>query len=278
MKSVRTKIISSMLAIMLLSLSLTGCTTFDGIGDYIFDALYGDIFDGSGDDQGADELSLEDAINQITTSKMCASVQLSTKYYNVNRWGEVTDYAISQGSGVVIMRSTDDLNCYVITNAHCVADNADYKHKSVSIVDFRGNKYTSTRVLDGSVSEKYDLAVVEFQCGNQEVQPIPLAKENPEIGDTVFALGSPHAQMNSVTVGKAASYYQGDLVEIEALYHTAPLGSGGSGGALLNSELELCGVNFAADITEGDFGNGSSIPIEAVREYLANFSIFKLIL
>ena len=276
MRSVRTKLISSLLIVVLLTLSLTGCTAFEEIGNYITDALFGDIVIPDGGDE-PEELSVEDAINEITTTKMCALVQLSTKYYNVNRWGEVTDYAISQGSGVVIMRSTADLNCYVITNAHCVKDNADYKHKSVSIVDFRGNKYTGS-VREGSVSEKYDLAIVEFHCGNLEVQPVSLAKENPAVGDTVFALGSPHAQMNSLTVGTAGAYYDSDLIEVDALYHTAPLGSGGSGGALLNTDLELCGVNFAADISEGDFGNGSSIPIEAVREYLANFSIFNLIL
>lgn len=277
MRSIRTKLISSLLIVVLLTLSLTGCTAFEEIGNYITDALFGDIVIPDGGDE-PEELSVEDAINEITTAKMCALVQLSTKYYNVNRWGEVTDYAISQGSGVVIMRSTADLNCYVITNAHCVEDNADYKNKSVSIVDFRGNKYTSTRVREGSVSEKYDLAIVEFHCGNLEVQPVSLAKKNPAVGDTVFALGSPHAQMNSLTVGTAGTYYDSDLIEVDALYHTAPLGSGGSGGALLNTDLELCGVNFAADISEGDFGNGSSIPIEAVREYLANFSIFNLIL
>ena len=278
MRSVRTKLISSLLIVVLLTLSLTGCTAFEEIGNYITDALFGDILtpDG-GDEPEVDEFSLEDAINEITTTKMCALVQLSTKYYNVNRWGEVTDYAISQGSGVVIMRSTADLNCYVITNAHCVEDNADYKNKSVSIVDFRGNKYTGS-VREGSVSEKYDLAIVEFHCGNLEVQPVSLAKENPAVGDTVFALGSPHAQMNSLTVGTAGAYYDSDLIEVDALYHTAPLGSGGSGGALLNTDLELCGVNFAADISEGDFGSGSSIPIESVREYLSNFSIFNLIL
>ena len=277
MRSIRTKTISSLLIVVLLTLSLTGCTALEKLGNYITDALVGDVVTPDATAPEGEDFSLEDAINEITTTKMCALVQLSTKYYNVNRWGEVTDYAISQGSGVVIMRSTADLNCYVITNAHCVEDNADYKRKTVSIVDYRGNKYTGS-VREGSVSEKYDLAIVEFHCGNLEVQPVSLAKENPTVGDTVFALGSPHAQMNSLTVGTAGAYYDSDLIEVDALYHTAPLGSGGSGGALLNTDLELCGVNFAADISEGDFGNGSSIPIEAVREYLANFSIFNLIL
>ena len=272
MKSMRIKLISFLLVIVLAAFMLTGCSSLDIIIDYLFSTP-----SQTPEEPEADEFSIEDAINEITTSKMCAIVQLSTKYYNQNRFGMVTDYAISQGSGIVIMRSTADLNCYVLTNAHCVQDNSTYDYKSVSIVDYRGNEYGAS-VRQGSISEKYDLAIVEFQCSNQEVQPINLATENPAIGDTVFALGSPHGQMNSLTVGKAGAYYDSDLIEVDALYHTAPLGSGGSGGALLNTDLELCGVNFAADISEGDFGNGSSIPIESVREYLADFSIFKLIL
>ena len=278
MRSIRIKIISSLLVIVLVALSLTGCAALETISDYITDALFGDTVPPGANEEGVNEFSLEEAINEITTSKMCAMVQLSIKYYNTNKFEQTTDYAIAQGSGVVIMRSTADLDCYVITNAHCVEDNPKYKYKSISIIDFQGNKYTSTTVREGSISEKYDLAIVEFHCGNKEVSPLPLASTNPSVGDTVFALGSPHAQMNSLTVGTAGAYYDSDLIEVDALYHTAPLGSGGSGGALLNTDLELCGVNFAADISEGDFGNGSSIPIEAVREYLANFSIFNLIL
>ncbi len=273
MERTSSKIISSALVLVLALFSLTGCTFFENAANTILD-----IFSYDSEQPEAVEFDLEKAINEITTSTICAEVTITTKYYNKNIWGDVTGYATSQGSGTVVMRSTASMLCYVLTNAHCVEDNADYAYKSVTVTDFCGNKYERAEVRHGSISDKYDLAIVEFDCSNTDVQPIPLAEENPEIGDTVISLGSPRSQMNSITVGKATTYYSGNLIEVEALYHTALVGSGGSGGALLNTDLQLCGVNFAADTTQNDFSNGSAIPIESVREYLANFSIFKLIL
>ena len=272
MKSMRMKLISFLLVIVLAAFMLTGCSSLDLIIDYLFSTP-----SQTPEEPEADEFSVEDAINEITTSKMCAEVTISIEYRSILS----TSLGTVQGSGTVIMRTESTL-LYVLTNAHCVTtpDNitAQKYNKSIYMTDYRGNVYSGGKVYDESVDEERDLALITFACDNWDVQPLTLAKSNPSIGNTVIALGSPHAQMNSITVGKAGAYYDSDLIEVDALYHTAPLGSGGSGGALLNTDLELCGVNFAADISEGDFGNGSSIPIESVREYLADFSIFKLIL
>lgn len=272
MKNVRIKLISSLLVIVLTAFMLTGCASLDLVIDYLFSSPGSDPTEPE-----AEEFSIEDAINEITTSKICAEVTISVEYRSIlsNPLGTI------QGSGTVIMR-TDSTLLYVLTNAHCVTtpDNITSQryNKSIYMTDYRGNVYGGGKIYSESVDEDLDLALITFACDNWDVQPLPLAKNNPSIGDTVIALGSPHAQMNSITVGKAVSYYDSDIIEGEALYHSAPMGSGGSGGALLNTDLELCGVNFASDISEGDFGSGSSIPIESVREYLANFSIFNLIL
>lgn len=273
MKRTTVRLFALILTVALTVLSLTGCTFFENIGD----AFLG-IFNGELTAPDVEEFSLDEAINEITTSKMCSTVTVLTKYYNKSAWGSITDSATSQGSGTVIMRATASNLCYVLTNAHCVEDMSEYAYKTVSVIDYHGNTYTNAEVRNGSINNEYDLAIVQVYCDNKDVVPLPLAKKNPTINETVIALGSPYSQVNSITVGKATSYYMGDLIDVKALYHTAPLGSGGSGGALLNTELELCGVNFAADTTEGNFGNGSAIPIESVREYLSQLNIFNLIL
>lgn len=279
MKKASIRIISTFLVTLLITLSFSGCELLDAIGDSIVDSMYGDALSG-GTDEGDDGFSVEEAINQITTTKMSAAVTLTVNHYNRGTFGLITDSATMLGSGSVIMKASDitGTKLYVLTNAHCVESLPDRQYKTISMTDYRGNEYTNGTVMPGSLSEKYDLAVVIFSCTESPTTTVTLAKEDPERGDTVFAIGSPHAQVNSITVGKISAYYQGELVEVETLYHTAPLGSGGSGGALLNTKLELCGVNFAADITETDFGNGSSIPIEAVREYLATLQIFNELL
>lgn len=273
MKRTSLRLISVALVLVLAVFSLTGCTFFENIGN----AFLG-IFNGEPVRSAEATFDLEEAINEITTSTIRSEVTIYTKYYNQTKWGEVTDYAIAQGSGTVIMRSTASSLCYVLTNAHCVEDMTEYAYKSITVTSYCGNEYKNAEVHYGSINEAYDLAIMQFYCEDMDVQPLALADENPGIGDTVISLGSPYAQTNAITVGKAASYYNGELIEVEALYHTALVGSGGSGGALLNTDLEMCGVNFAADTSEEDFTNGSAIPIESVRAYLSEFSIFKLIL
>ena len=274
MKKTRLKLICVMLVLALTLLSLTGCIFFSDLGE----ATPG-LDDKPGEPE-APEFKLEEAINEITMSKMQSTVKLETEYFNLNLWGDKTDYATSQGSGTVIMRSSalGSTKCYVLTNAHCVEDNKAYSRKRITVTDYCGNTYENAAVYLNSINKKYDLAIVEFDCINTDVQPMALADNNPQIDDTVISLGTPHSQMNSITVGKVTTYYEGNLIEVKALYHSAPVGPGGSGGALLNTELELCGVNFAADEMTDGFGNGSSIPIESVREYLSTFSIFSLIL
>ena len=272
MKNIKIRLIASALVLTLTALALVGC---------IFPVDIEDLLDKTADGiLENDAFSYADAINDITTSKMCSTVTLTTLYYNQNFFGITTESATSIGSGTVIMSTSESggTNVYVLTNAHCVNDISKYEHKTITVTDYRGNAFSACSILQGSVSERYDLAIVVFTASNAGFGSIKLADENPKINDIVFSLGSPHAQTNSITTGRALRYYTGELIEVEALYHSALVGSGGSGGALLNGELELCGVNFAADDTEDDFSNGSAIPVESVREYLTTLKIFTEIL
>lgn len=275
MKQTSLQLISVTLVLVLAVFSLTGCTFFKNIGNAFLD-----IFNEEPASPDEPEFNLEEAINEITTSKMCSTITLKLEHYNRGAFGMLTDIATVTGSGSIIMRTSDASGnkIYILTNAHCVESLPDRQFKNITMTDYCGNEYSDGKVLENSLSKKYDLAIVTFSWTDANLKPITLAKQNPEVGDTVIALGSPHSQKNAITVGCALRYYTGDLIEAEALYHSALVGSGGSGGALLNSNLELCGVNFAADDTDEDFSNGSSIPIETVREYLSSLEIFGNIL
>ena len=280
MKRIYSRIISAVLVTVLAALSLAGCTIIDDISNGFVDSIYGNAFDDDTTKPETDDFSIEDAINAVTTSHMSSFVTVTTDHFNRGSLGMMTGSATVLGSGSVIMVSTNTsgTNLYVLTNDHCVKSLPEFQYKNITMTDYRGNEYTGGQVLTGSQSEAYDLAVVVFSCTSTDLQPITIAKQNPETYDTVIAIGSSLAQRNSITIGKATAYYQSELIEVEALYHTAPLGSGGSGGALLNTDLELCGVNFAADVSEKEYGNGSSIPIGSVREHLATLEIFSEIL
>ena len=54
--------------------------------------------------------------------------------------------------------------------------------------------------------------------------------------------------------------------------HTAPLDHGSSGGALINYELKLVGINYAMGNSEGaDMEFGLAIPLDKVIAFLEKF-------
>jgi S1-C subfamily serine protease len=67
----------------------------------------------------------------------------------------------------------------------------------------------------------------------------------------------------------------GSNITFPVIYHDSPIDHGSSGGMLLNSDLELCGVIFAVayEKESGDFVSGLSIPIEKVKEFLVTYSL-----
>lgn len=96
-------------------------------------------------------------------------------------------------------------------------------------------------------------------------------------GEAVAAIGQPGGQRNALTYGHAeecrvlgASAGSDDSqVMFPVLYHTAPIASGSSGGAVVNFAGELVAVNFAGAYSEeGEYRAGLAIPIERVLEYL----------
>ena len=74
MKSMRIKLISFLLVIVLAAFMLTGCSSLDLIIDYLFSTP-----SQTPEEPEADEFSIEDAINEITTSKMCATTPLFSR-------------------------------------------------------------------------------------------------------------------------------------------------------------------------------------------------------
>ena len=89
----------------------------------------------------------------------------------------------------------------------------------------------------------------------------------------VVSIGSPNSQTNTVTYGRVIDVLKanGEIsLNFKVTYHTAIIGEGSSGGALLNGDLELVGINFAGYASEG-LGNGLSVPVSKVLEFIAPY-------
>ena len=155
----------------------------------------------------------------------------------------------ASGSGVII--STDG---YIVTNNH-VVEGAD--ELTVTLND---NREFSARII--GTDKTTDLALIKIDGKNLPTLPIG-DSEKLKVGEWVIAVGNPFNLNNTVTAGivsaKARSLYANG---VESFIQTdAAINAGNSGGALVNTQGELVGINAMLYSQTGSYsGYGFAIP------------------
>jgi len=113
--------------------------------------------------------------------------------------------------------------------------------------------------------EETDLAVLRIDTQG-EIMPVLQvgADEEPEIGDIVLAIGNPFGVGQTVTSGIISALGRTNVSDISSAIQTdAAVNPGNSGGALVNLQGELIGVNTAIfSRSGGSNGIGFAIPAE----------------
>lgn len=214
--------------------------------------------------------------NEISKNVMKSVVKVRTRSYSdvLFGWIETESSGWSTGSGFCFDQGSGYY--YILTNCHVAAKTQGYDKVEYEIIDYKGNVYTGYLYND-AIDPAYDLAVVYFKSSNTEVTPLKIIDKNPAKGDDVIALGAPDSQSNSITFGKVNEYRQITLdncetyrsdVNFPVIRHSAYIAPGSSGGPLLNSELNVVGVNYAVST---DNTIGSSIPAEKIHEFLQKY-------
>lgn len=123
-----------------------------------------------------------------------------------------------------------------------------------------GNEvYNVSEIITRSAENDFIL----FRVNCTENNYIPIAKNKPDIGERVYAIGSPRGFENTITDGVVSQWRDKNLMQI-----SVPIDHGSSGGVLINEYGETVGI------TSGTFYEGSSanvnyaISIDAVIPYL----------
>ncbi|MBR6867547.1 MAG: trypsin-like peptidase domain-containing protein, partial [Prevotella sp.] len=141
-----------------------------------------------------------------------------------------TPKRVGAGSGVIISQDG-----YIVTNNH-VVDGADEL-----LVTLNDNKEYSARIIGADATT--DLALIKIDAKN--LPAISIANsDNVKVGEWVLAVGNPLGLNNTVTAGivsaKARTMGQG----VSSMIQTdAAINQGNSGGALVNTNGELIGIN-----------------------------------
>ena len=163
------------------------------------------------------------------------------------------------GSGVIVSAQGQG---YVLTNNHVIAHAADIQ---VLLYDGRIAK----AALVGA-DEESDLAVLKIDASNLPV--IRMADQQPlRPGDVVLAIGNPLGLNQTVTMGIVSAIgRQLNSSSAEDFIQTdAAINLGNSGGALVNAEGELVGINtLLIGKAAGAEGIGFAIPVATARKVL----------
>ena len=139
----------------------------------------------------------------------------------------------SGGSGVLVS-GNNPLTTFIITNEHVIENPSD-----MLIEIYNGNKYEGRIIFE---DKEIDIAIIEINTIDLEIFDIPLVGP-PAVGLEVYALGYPLNENYSVTSGiVSANLYEEDT-GIQMVQTDAALNPGNSGGALINRDGALIGIN-----------------------------------
>jgi Do/DeqQ family serine protease len=172
------------------------------------------------------------------------------------------------GSGIIVRQ--DGKTIYVLTNNHVVGNASE-----ITVITTDEREFKATLV---GKDDRKDIALIKFQADEKGVSVASLGDSSAvRVGDWAIAIGSPLGYVSSVTTGivSALSRSGGPDGNINDFIQTdASINRGNSGGALVNIQGEVIGMNtWIASSTGGSIGLGFAIPINNVKKAIDDFIV-----
>ena len=200
-----------------------------------------------------------------SANKVLPSIVGITVEYTVtsNFMQGMSQLAQAQGSGIIISKDG-----YILTNNHIInsTDSSTYYEvsKATKVYVYLYNDTTPYEAKIIGTDEQTDLAVIKIE--KDDLTPAELGDSNSvKIGEFAMAIGNPLGMQSSVTSGIISAVNRtvtGENGTTYTLIQTdAAINSGNSGGALVNSEGKVIGINTLKLSGTGIEGMGCAIPI-----------------
>ncbi len=187
--------------------------------------------------------------------------------------GLYVETSMTAGTGSGVIYKKEGTTYYMVTNMHVVED-----YTSVVVVYEKNGLLfeisdDSVQVL--GMDPVTDLAVVTFESA-EDFHVIPFA-DSYDIypGQFVFAIGNPLGfdYYGTVTMGVisgAARYVQNGLFDATLIQHDAAISPGNSGGALIDINGNLVGINNLKLVDQDVSNIGFAIPSNTVKRIVAD--------
>ncbi len=215
----------------------------------------------------ASENSLNSVVHVQTTVETTTFQRdiFSEFFYGPGAGGrEFKQYGSGSGSGVII--SEDG---YIVTNNHVIRD-----AKEIDVILNDNRKYPAKII---GTDPSTDIAVLKIE--EKGLQAIPIGNsDNVRVGEWVLAVGNPFNLTSTVTAGIVSAKARNiniiersqTTVPIESFIQTdAAVNPGNSGGALVNTQGELIGINTAIASQTGSYaGYSFAVPVNLVKKVM----------
>ena len=261
-----------------------GCTVVIG-ACFGIPSIRNKLLDTSSNTSNSSNLSSQGYVSQTSLSnysdtsiyaanKILPSIVGIKVEYNVNSlismFGKQTQTSTATASGSGIIISEDG---YILTNNHIVATSSSESYYEVS----EATKVTVTLFNDDTEyeakivgkDEQTDLAVIKI-----EKTGLPKAEfadsDNIKVGEFAMAVGNPVNMTSTVTTGIVSAVNRkitdSDGKTYTCIQTDAAINSGNSGGALVNAQGKVIGINTLKLSGSGIEGIGFAIPINSTTD------------
>lgn len=192
--------------------------------------------------------------------------------------GNSTSQATASGSGIII--SEDG---YIVTNNHVVSSESQSTYyeiseaKSIKIKLFNDEtQYDATIVGKDSQT---DLAVLKIEKSGLTAAEFA-DSDSVKVGEFAMAVGNPLDLGTTITCGVVSALNRKVEDSEKATAYTciqtdAAINSGNSGGALVNSQGQVIGINTLKVSSTGVEGIGFAIPVNSTTDVINQLKTYK---
>lgn len=206
-------------------------------------------------------------IGPSVAEKVLPSVVGIEVQYTVNSIFGGSGNATASGSGIII--SSDG---YILTNNHVVSNtdssssNSFYQVSEANSVKvyLYGDSQTAYDAKIIGTDAETDLAVIKIDKTDLPVAELGNSDEL-KIGEWAMAVGNPLGLSSSISIGAVSAVNRkvedSDGIEYTLIQTDAAINQGNSGGALVNSNGQVIGINFMKISSVGVEGISFAIPI-----------------
>lgn len=214
-------------------------------------------------------------------SKVLPSVVGIKVEYSVSSvfYRNMSSTATAEGSGVIIREDG-----YILTNNHIVNSSSSSSYyevgKANKVTVYLYNDETAYEATIVGTDEQTDLAVLKIDKTGLTAATLG-DSDNVKVGEFAMAIGNPLGMQSSVSSGIISAVNRkvtSDNKTYTLIQTDAAINSGNSGGALVNSNGEVIGINTLKMSGSGIEGMGFAIPINSTKiiyEQLIQYSKVK---